>query len=221
MKTPFIALALVCAACASAAAPAAHPELPAPFVDAPKDALLLAYIKRHPDPAISVTFAAKIAAGDILIRIETPKQHALASFGPYGTKYVLTFSPELLMARPDQDAYEHVLAILSHEHAHYRQYVEGEMTNYHIAGTRSETQCTLTILVEVDASVKACRDVEKYQWKTASAQMECQRTILSLADYFLKERVADSPECRPVWESFRRYPSAPAETCTNTVPSPP
>ena len=125
----------------------------------------------------------------------------MASFGPHGGVYVLTVDPDRLKAEPTLEEYEGILSILSHEHAHYRQYVEGEMANYlpHDGKKMSEAQCTLTILVEIDAHGKSCRDAKTYGWETSVAAAACVRTTATLAEYFLSERLDNYPECESVW----------------------
>jgi hypothetical protein len=180
-----------------------------PKAIAPAPNLVISYARAHPDPAISGPFADKLASGEIKVAIEKPREHAMASFGPHDGVYVLTFDPDRLKAEPTLEEYEGVLSILSHEHAHYRQYVEGEMTNYlpH-GGPMTEAQCTLTILVEIDAHGKACRDATAYGWKTSVATAACARTAASLGEYFLSERVDKYPECRPVWEFYAGHDDA-------------
>ncbi|HTK60208.1 MAG TPA: hypothetical protein VL283_03315 [Candidatus Baltobacteraceae bacterium] len=194
-------------------APAAAPKRPPVIV--PASNLVIAYARVHPDPAISVAFADKLESGEIKVVVEKPREHAMASFGPHDGVYTLTFDPARLKAEPTLEEYEGVLSILSHEHAHYRQYVEGEMTNYLPRdGKMTEAQCTLTILVEIDAHGKACRDARTYGWETSVAAGACDRTIASLAEYFLSERLGSYPECKPVWDFYA------GKTSANPAPKP-
>jgi hypothetical protein len=170
--------------------------------------LIVGYARKHPDKAVSGAFADKLERGEIRIVIEKPKEHAMASFGRREGTYVLTVDPDRLKPDPTQDEYEDVLAILSHEHAHYRQYVEDEMTNYHRRhdGRMSETGCTFTILVEIDAHAKTCRDAKAYGWTSSAAKHACASTSASIAGYFIKERLASYPECKAVWSDFAGPP---------------
>lgn len=168
--------------------------------------LMVSYARRHPDSTISGAFADKLRSGEIETRVEKPKEHAMASFGMRDGGYVLTIDPERLKQSPTEAEEEDVLSILSHEHAHYRQFVEGQMTNYHPTDvTMSDTQCTLIVLVEIDAHGKACRDAQAYGWTSRVAQNACDRTMASIADYLLTERSFRYPECKPTWEFYSRH----------------
>lgn len=172
---------------------------------APSD-LVIAYARKHPDPAVRGPFADKLATGEIRILLEKPREHAMASFGRREGSYALTIDPALVAAEPTSAQLEDVLAILSHEHAHYRQYAEGQMTNYHPGvGRMSETQCTLTILVEIDAHGKACRDAKAHGWSARAAKHSCDQTPASIASYFIRERLDRYAECKPVWEHFASH----------------
>jgi len=214
-------LGAVVTACVANRPPPAAAKKPPTVAPAPN--LVVGYARAHPDPVISGAFADKLASGEIKVVVEKPKEHAMASFGPRGGVYVLTVDPDRLKAEPSLEEYEGILSILSHEHAHYRQYVEGEMANYlpH-GGPMTEAQCTLTILVEIDAHGKACRDAKTYGWETSVAMHACERTTASLAEYFLSERLDTYPECKPVWEFYagRATEKPPAKPKTRAA-SPP
>ena len=176
----------------------------------PAPAILLGYARAHPDPAVSGPFADKLESGEIATVLEQPREHAMASFGRRKDGFVLTVDPERLKKKPTPDELEAALSILSHEHAHYRQYVEDEMINYRPRDGRpmTETQCTLTILVEIDAHGKACRDARKYGWTSNDALSSCDRTPATIAEFFLRERLATQPECGNVWNFFAGRESA-------------
>lgn len=194
------------AACVIHPVPPAAPSMPATTAAD----LVVAYARKHPDSAISGSFGDKLKSGEIKIVVEKPKEHAMASFGRSGKGYALTIDPERLKSEPTVEEFETTLSILSHEHAHYRQFVEGEMSNYHPQGvTMTETQCTLVILVEIDAHGKACRDAQAYGWTSRTAKSACERTMATIAGYLLTERGANFPECGPVWTFyFKHVPGA-------------
>lgn len=191
------------------ASPTPHPPAMAAEGDAghprldEEAALVIGYAQAHPDPAIGGEFAAKLRSGEIVIVVVEPKD-AAATFGLVGGRYVLTIDPKYVKAKPTQDEFEDMLSILSHEHAHYQQHLEGVMAAYYRRGDRpmSEAQCTLTILVEIDAHSKACRDAFAYGWTSGGALGDCARTPASSAEHFLRTRGSLLPECVSVWEFF-------------------
>lgn len=188
----------------------------------PTEAVVVAYARKHPDPAISGPFADKLEKGEIGIVVGKPGAHALASFGPHDGKYVLTIDPAWLRWDPTPEEFEGTLSILSHEHAHYRQFVEGEMTNYSTTGRKmSEAQCTLSILVEIDAHGKACRDARAFGWDAPLAQDSCHQTAAMAAEYFLKERLDAFPECKPVWDFYAGKKQGPSPRRNPRVVGPP
>lgn len=200
----------------------APPQAPT-VLRTPAPSILLGYAREHPDPAVSGPFTDKLKSGEIKSVLEKPREHAMASFGLRKDGYVLTIDPERLTKEPTTDEVEAVLSILSHEHAHYLQYVEGEMFNYHPRDGRpmTEAQCTLTILVEIDAHGKACRDARTYGWKSATALSSCDRTQATIAGFFLRERLATRPECKGVWEFYAGRASAEPQPKVRTRSEPP
>jgi hypothetical protein len=197
-------IGVVAASCAIAPPQARSPAAPVVAKKGDQPPLIvISYARKHPDPAVSGAFADKLASGEIKIVLAKPTEHAMASFGKRPAGFVLTVDPERLKPEPTLAEYEDVLAILSHEHAHYRQHVEDEMANYYPrGGPMTEGQCTLTITVEIGAHGKTCRDARAYGWTSPAAKDACRKTTASIAEYFLRERVRTYPECAPVWEFF-------------------
>lgn len=181
---------------------------PAPMRQAerwsPAETAVYRAIDTHPDPDIRGPFAAKMRGGEIALRIAVPdEEEAMATFGPHAGAYVLTIDPARVAGSASKAGTEELWSILSHEHAHYRQYVEGEMSNYgRLAGRMTETACTLVVLVEIDAHAKACRDARAYGWNAPLALEACARTNATIAEHLLRARAQRAPECVPVWKHF-------------------
>ncbi|MEK7546355.1 MAG: hypothetical protein AAB554_04770 [Patescibacteria group bacterium] len=172
-------------------------------VGPPGAGLVVGYAREHPDPAVNGPFADKLESGEIKIVAKKPKGDKLATFGPSGDGYSLTIDPDLLKPKPTRSEFEDALSVLSHEHAHYLQFIEGQMTNYHPAGKpMTETRCTLVILVEIDAHGKSCRDARRYGWTSRQAVGACERTPATIAEFIYKDRSDAYPVCKDVWAFF-------------------
>lgn len=150
---------------------------------------------KHPDPAISGVFADKIVSGEIIIDAEIPDEGVLASIGPVQGIYLLTIDPSLI--KPGLT--EEVFMVLSHEHQHYRQFVENWIDE---STPMTDTQCTMVILCEVDANAKSCRDAIRYGWSSPWKNDFCGRTMAQIAEYTLRRRKSRNPECEEVWNFY-------------------
>lgn len=217
-------LAFVIAAYGTSCALRKGPSAPSAERWSPAETAVFRALDTHPDPDIRGPFAEKLRSGGVVLRVAVPdEEEASASFGPKDGVYELTIDPARVTASAARDGMEDLWSILSHEHAHYRQYEEGEMRNYdRRGGTMTETACTLVVLVEIDAYAKACRDARAYGWTSSFAEGACARTNASIAGYFLRVRGRNYPECKPVWGHFADRDKDPpaARPATRKKPAP-
>lgn len=162
---------------------------------------LEAAIKTHPDPRI---------AGDLLgtegkegVRVEVREtEHEDGLFTVVDGHPTISIKTSVFDKAVSAEGMQYLWGVLSHEHEHYLQWRDGESAAYlKSAHPMSESDCTLSVTLEIGAYAKACRDARKYGWDNVLYQCDGY-SLQTIADGKIKYDLSRMPECEEVWRFF-------------------
>lgn len=187
----------------------------------PRTDRLAAAIKTHPDPQVSDDLLSPERGIRLVV---TDLEYADGQFSVIDGHPTLMIRTGALEKTVTAEGIQMLWGILSHEHEHYRQWVEGESYAYMSAPhPLSETACTLAVTMEIGAYAKSCRDARKYGWD--SVLYQCDHVSIAFnADEKIRHDLAREPECENVWRSLVEDhgapPIIPVPTATLRPPAP-
>jgi len=168
-----------------------HPRAPGD----PRIERLAAAIRTHPDPTVGRDFI----GGDGIagVRMEVlPMTDDDGEFTMVDGRPVLDIRTSVLDEAVSAPGLQKLWGVLSHEHEHYRQWREGESTEYMAAARPfSETRCTMSVTLEVGAYAKTCRDAQLYGWDNVRYQCDA-ISLKTIAQEKLAHELARFPVAR-------------------------
>jgi hypothetical protein len=190
-----------------------HPRAPAD----PRIERLAAAIKTHPDPTVGRDFIGGDGMPGVRMEVATLADDD-GQFAVVDGRPILDIRTSILDEAVSAQGLQKLWGVLSHEHEHYRQWLEGESVAYMSAARPfSETRCTMSVTLEVGAYAKSCRDAQLYGWDNVRYQCDA-ISLKTIAQEKLAHELARFPECEPVWRLFAE--GRPAETPQASAPPP-
>ncbi len=193
--------------------------------------LVISLAKSHPDAKIRKDLIAAIAAGDLDIGASDLRGRREGQFSTAGGKPKITVDASLLVAADTRPGLEMLFAVLTHEYAHYLQWLKlpamRELHARYDSDTNlTDAQCVLKIAVEDEAYGTACQAAYRYRWN-AAIESQCDGIGISFRAKQFLSGSNDLPECVAVWQTLVaqtivapvRLPSGNAPQAEKELPS--
>lgn len=159
---------------------------------------LVAAIRTHPDPLVGDDFLGVDGRPGIQAEIKEI-EFADGKFSVVDGRPRLTIGRSVMDASVSAEGIQKLWGVLSHEHEHYRQWLEGETKAYMTPERRfSETRCIQAVTLEIGAYAAGCRDARKFGWDGVRYQCE-EISIETNAKEKIDHSLAHAPECESIW----------------------
>ena len=168
--------------------------------------MVISLAKSHPDVRIRKDLIAAVAAGELDIGASDLRGHREGQFSTVSGKPKITVDTTLLVASDTRPGLETLFAVLTHEYAHYLQWLKlpamRELHARYDSDTNlTDAQCVLKIAVEDEAYGIACQAAYRYKWN-AAIESQCDGIGLSFRAKQFLSGSNDLPECVAVWQSL-------------------
>src|SRR5512135_692617 len=179
----------------------ARPAVDARLARMTRPQRLDAAIRSHPDPQIATDLLG--ADGKEGVRLEIKEMaYEDGLFSIADGHPTIAIKTSVFDKAVSAQGIQYLWGILSHEHEHYLQWREGESSAYMQAAIPlSETDCTLSLTLEIGAYAKACRDARKYGWDNVLYQCDAV-SLPSVAEEKIEHDLPRTAECDEVWRFF-------------------